>query len=183
MSPQIHLIKGPEKDHWRAVAALQHQPFIYIRANGCGDTEEDLSALLHQLAHTPLDPQFENCETFIVRNPCIGITNPQYDSICPRYIGGPPVYVCDNVIRFIGAFLLIRYGFTIDTNHPDTITALTTAIRNNQRSHAYQTVRMIRPALYHTPTRRDDLNRHLFRTESGLTPGVGNTPPCLELCP
>lgn len=128
----MHLIKGCPGDQWEAVQAIQHEPFIYIMANGskwAGDEEDNLDMLLLMLSNHRLDME----RTAITVNPCVGVSNPEWtwENRKPRWIDGPRMYACEGVVRFGGNFERYSHGFSIDTNDPDTIATLTRAIELN----------------------------------------------------
>jgi len=134
-------IKGCPRDRWEEVQAIQHDPFIYIMSNGSkwmGEEEDDLDALFTVLAETPLDPRFEPYGNFITPDPCEGVRNPAWTwgNGEPQWIDGPRMYAV-HVVRFQGNFLEVSHGFAIDTNVPEIIDRLTTAIRANQQTEAY----------------------------------------------
>ena len=92
---------------------------INIIANGskwAGQSPDTLQDLLAMLAAHELDPIFEKYGNFVLtdRTP---------------------------VVRFFGNFLTWSHVFTIDTDEPQTIKLLTSAIRKNQRTPAYRAAR------------------------------------------
>ena len=134
-------IKGCPRDRGEEVQAIQHEPFVYIQGNGskwAGEEEDDLDELFKVLAETPLDPRLERYGNFITPAPCAGVQNPNWTrgSGEPQWIDGPRLYAV-HVVSFSGNFLEVSHGFSIDTNVPEIIERLTTAIRANQQTEAY----------------------------------------------
>lgn len=136
MEPKI--IKGCPRDKWDEVQALQGEPFIYIMSNGskwAGEEEDDVQDLLAVLAEHPLDPRFEDYGNFINPHPCVAVRDDD-----GKWVDGDRQYQAD-VTSFFGNFLGLSHVFNIDTNHQPTIDALTTAIKANVATTAYQAAR------------------------------------------
>lgn len=130
MTPRI--IKGCPRDKWDEVQAIQHEPFVYIMSNGSkwyGEEEDNIEDLLKTLDEHPLDPRFKS---FITKDPCIGVRGER-----GGYVDGPRMYTA-NVTRFFGNFHTVSHVFQIDTNDPETIAALSSAIRKNMRQAEYR---------------------------------------------
>lgn len=130
----LHVIKGCPREQWEHVQAIQHEPFLYISSNGskwAGQEEDDLDVLLYVLTQYRLDPE----RTDVIVNPCVAVDNPNWTwaSAEPRWIDGPRVYTYNPVVRFTGNFLNYSHGFSIDTNDPETIAILQTAIEQNSQ--------------------------------------------------
>ena len=132
----VHIIKGCPADKWEEVQAIQDEPFVYIMSNGSrwfGEEEGDIAELLEVLSKHRIDYERFTPGYIHTLNPCEGIYNPawNFENEEPRWINGPRMYRGE-VHRFGGNFEHISHVFSIDTNDPATIVALTAAIEANQ---------------------------------------------------
>ncbi len=133
---QPKIIKGCPSDRWEDVEASQHSPFIYISSNGsrwAGEDPGDVDELLKMLATHPLDRSFEKYGDFITENPCQGVRSEDGTD----WVDGPRFFEAETT-SFSGNFLTYSHVFNIYTNHPETIEALTKAIRANQERADYK---------------------------------------------
>jgi hypothetical protein len=81
-----------------------------------GQEPDPLPVLLQRLAETPLHPMFEEYGDFVQ-------------------------FTTDGGCRFWGNFWLISAAFCIETDDPDTVSALADAIRENRASLAFKEAR------------------------------------------
>jgi hypothetical protein len=105
-----------------------------IHSNGskwAGQQPDSIETLLAVLAETPLDPAFENYGAFFYR-----LDDPEHGYPTEKDRG-----TAAGVVQFFGNFFNLSHGFTIDSDDPETVTALSDAIRANMAGEAYQAVR------------------------------------------
>ena len=134
MNATTKLIIGAQCDKWDEIVASQHEPFLYIAANGSkwmGDEPDSIDDLLNTLRKHTLDPRFEQYGNFITENPCEGVRDEQ-----GNWIDGPRLFRTD-VTHFFGNFFDVSHVFQLYTNDQAIIAALTSAIRANQQTEAY----------------------------------------------
>ena len=106
------------------------------RRNHGGEEEpETVESLIALLAREPLDPRFERHGNFIA--PALYGIMERVDGVTV-YRDGPPIYPdAPDAVRIWGNFFNLSHVFCVDTDEPEIIKALTTAIRANQTSAAY----------------------------------------------
>ena len=120
--------------------AESERHMLKIESNGskwAGEEPEGVDYLLATLAETPLHPQFEAYGDFV---------SPARRTTCERNDEGENVYTDDgplfadapDAVCFFGNFWRKTSAFRIYTDEPETIAALTQAIRANQATPAYQ---------------------------------------------
>jgi len=91
-----------------------------IISNGskwAGEAPDSVEDLLKVLEDNALDPRFEDFGNFVYEPDSNGVT------------------------RFFGNFFSLSHVFNLDTDEPETIKALTEAIKKNQDSEAYKEAR------------------------------------------
>lgn len=114
---------------------------VLINSNGSkwgGEQPDQLAALFERLASTPLDPEFEDYGNFCCGEARKGIASKDEQTGETVYLSGDPIYPeAPTAVRFWGNFYEVSAVFSIDTDEPDLIEKLTTAIRANQASPAY----------------------------------------------
>lgn len=113
---------------------------LKIESNGSkwhGDAPDSIDQLLAVLASEPLDPSFEEYGNFVTKNlrGCVYLGRGRYRDTDLIYPEAP------NTQRFWGNFANLSHVFCIDTDEPETIAALTTAIRANQKREDYQRIK------------------------------------------
>lgn len=98
---------------------------IHINSNGSrwgGCEPGELPELFAALATEPLHPRFD-----------------RYSCPAVSYRTGEPIHSdAPNAIRFYGNFFTVSHVFSVDTDDPETIAALTAAIDRNIASEAFQ---------------------------------------------
>ncbi|MCR4307490.1 MAG: hypothetical protein NUV80_02940 [Candidatus Berkelbacteria bacterium] len=130
----MNTIKGAPLHKWDEVLAVQHEPLVYIVSNGskwAGESPDDVANLLQVLTETPLDPSFENYGNFICPDPCEGVRDNG------KWVDGKRLFDV-SMTHFHGNFFTLSHVFSIYTNDPETIQALTKAIKENQATKAYK---------------------------------------------
>jgi hypothetical protein len=94
---------------------------VHIISNGSkwvGEAPDSIERLVEVLGREPLNPTFEGCGNFIIQE------------------SADPLRV-----RFFGNFANLAHVFSIRTDEPAVIAALTKAVRENQASPDYQRIR------------------------------------------
>jgi hypothetical protein len=108
---------------------------IKIISNGskwAGEQPDSIETLLERLASHALDPRFEEFGNFILpARRARHLGNDQYQDLGPVYPEAP------DAVRFWGNFLELSAVFEVDTDEPELIDRLTSAIRANQATPAY----------------------------------------------
>ncbi len=113
--------------------------FTRVISNGSGYVAP-LAVLFERLAVHTLDPSFELHGNFV--GPCHGAAPAGYDHSAqpPRlqWLDTGPLYPeHPQALQFWGNFLDVSHVFCVHTDDPETVKALSAAIRANQATPAY----------------------------------------------
>lgn len=103
---------------------------LNIQSNGskwAGQSPDSVEKLIEVLGLHTLDPRFENYGNFITLDPVA------WDTLKPLYPAG--------TVNFFGNFRGVSHVFSIVTDEPEIIDALTTAIRTNQATAEYRAIK------------------------------------------
>lgn len=122
---------------------------LKIISNGSkfyGEQPDTIEKLLEVLKTETLDPMYEQYGNFVNHNP-----KWLRKDIQEKYNGCTQIH---------GNFMTISHSFDVITDEPETIEALTNAIRNNQKSTEYQQYRKE----YFEVEQRKEEARKLFNT-------------------
>lgn len=115
---------------------------IMIQSNGSkwyGQEPDSIERLIEVLSEHTLDPTFENYGSFITPDPIACNT---YKPLYPK-----------GTYQFFGNFRGVSHVFNIATDEPEIIEKLSTAIRANQSTVEYQSIKSAMQAQLDTTAR------------------------------